>query len=90
MRDLIVGAWRNGLSSDGADIVNTLEAQTKSGFHLFPAQLATLELVDLLDCYDEYAEWVDEPLVVVSAPPEVDLAEVKVAVIPKKARRESV
>lgn len=61
---LIAGAWRAGLDVNTASIVEQFEAKLKSGFHLFPQEQAVIELAELLDGYDEYTEFVDEPVII--------------------------
>lgn len=63
---LVVGAWRNGISANTTSIVTQFEAKEKSGFRMLPEEEAILDLAQLLDGYDEFAEWQEDPLVIVT------------------------
>jgi hypothetical protein len=54
--DLIVGAWRNGLSPTTAGFVEAAEKQRSQGFRLLPLASTVVELADLLDSYDSVGE----------------------------------
>lgn len=52
MSDLIVGAWRNGLSESTQQFVEEVEERQGKGFRQLPHEKSMLELVGLLEGYD--------------------------------------
>jgi len=61
MNDLIVGAWRNGLTTPTSDLVNDAAERVRLGFRPLPYQETVLALSDLLDSYDEIvADFLEE------------------------------
>jgi len=55
--DLIAGAWRNGVDQTTLAFVNEEMERRRSGFRLLPLSSTVVELADLLDSYDDLAEY---------------------------------
>lgn len=52
--DVVVGAWREGLGDPS--VVEDVLKRRASGFRQFPYESTVVELADLLDGYDSFAE----------------------------------
>lgn len=61
MSDLILGAWRNGLSEGQAGDLEEIEKRHEQGFRLMPLDYLVLQFADYLNEYDElFAELVGD------------------------------
>lgn len=56
---LTIGAYREGLSHETADLLKQTEAKEKSGFRLFPMEEALLEVARCAEGLDDYIEELD-------------------------------
>ncbi len=55
MNDLVIGAWRNGITRQLAGDVATVEERLRQGFRLLPYESTVSDLTHLLDGYDAFA-----------------------------------
>lgn len=56
MNDVVIGAWRNGLTLAQAGDLQAIEKRLEQGFRLLPNENTVVELSQMLDRYDEFAE----------------------------------
>jgi hypothetical protein len=53
--DLIVGAWRNALTTEDLSTVQAVEMRADQGFRLVPNESVLVQLAHALDGYDDFA-----------------------------------
>ncbi len=55
MNDVVIGAWRNGLTPTLASDVKVIEERREKGFRLLPYESTVSDLTLVLDGYDAFA-----------------------------------
>jgi hypothetical protein len=55
MNDVVIGAWREGLTKQNKEDIATIEKRYNQGFRLLPFESTVLDLVLTFDAYEEIA-----------------------------------